>query len=181
MSDGMTSFELQQEVDKILSRAHAIADSTDESAVDSVVEAKLSPDINNSQNENDPHPQPKQIPTTKKPIRFKVRKVSGDDKEREVTTADNKTKHMKSVQLQYDQCVNRIEKIKKEVNFLKTLLPPYNVEIDYHTRTKIERAIEKLNMKSDELAKKKYGLGINLSRLWREFDDSQIWIRSVSN
>ena len=36
-------------------------------------------------------------------------------------------------------------------------------------------------MKQDELDKKKYSLGITISRLWRDNSDSDIWVRSVSN
>lgn len=84
-------------------------------------------------------------------------------------------------QMKYDQYASRIIKIDKEVNFLTNLLPPYNVEIDYATRTKIYKAIEKLKMKQDEIEKKKYSLGITISRLWRDLDDSDIWVKSVSN
>ena len=51
---------------------------------------------------------------------------------------------IKATQLKYDQYVTRIGKIDKEIDFLVKLLPPYNVEIDYATRTKITKAIEKL-------------------------------------
>lgn len=110
------------------------------------------------------------------PIKFKVRKVSND-----MPKPKNHNKQVQSVQLQYDQCTNKITKIQKEIDFLNNLLPPYNVEIDYHTRTKITRAIEKLTNKIDEIEKKKYNLGITLSRLWRDLDDSDIWVRTVSN
>ncbi|CAH6720519.1 hypothetical protein CLIB1444_04S01882 [[Candida] jaroonii] len=128
-------------------------------------------DINNSNDEN-------LQPTDKKhkPIKFKVRKVSSD-----IPKPKSNNKQVQSVQLQYDQCTNKITKIQKEIDFLNNLLPPYNVEIDYHTRTKITRAIEKLTNKIDEIEKKKYNLGITLSRLWRDLDDSDIWVRTVSN
>lgn len=167
----MTSFELQQEVDKILNRAETLSASTpDHSGEQSLQFEGISVDENDSM----------KTVNNKKPIKFKVRKVTHDGEKVEGQISDNKKKLLKNVQLQYDQTVNKINKINKEINFLKKLLPPHNVEVDYQTRSKINRAIEKLGMKIDELDKKKYGLGITLSRLWRDFDDSDIWVRSVS-
>lgn len=91
------------------------------------------------------------------------------------------TQQLEEQQSKYDQYESRINKINKEIDFLTNLLPPYNVEIDYATRTKINKAIEKLKMKQDEIEKKKYGLGISISRLWRELDGDDMWVRSVSN
>lgn len=91
------------------------------------------------------------------------------------------TKALAASQEKYDLYSSRIDKINKEIDFLNNLLPPYNVEIDYTTRTKIVRAIEKLRTKQDELSKKKYSLGITISRLWREQDAGTMWVRSVSN
>ncbi|GEQ72719.1 hypothetical protein JCM33374_g6406 [Metschnikowia sp. JCM 33374] len=141
----------------------------------------------------------------KKPIKFTVRKVSregiaspgekrGNKKpvsHRYGNLPENQDKivvrkpgdresQLKHNQAKYDQYVTRIEKIDKEIRFLTTLLPPYNVEIDYSTRTKITRAIEKLGSKKDEVEKKKYELGMSISRFWREFDENNTWVRSVS-
>lgn len=144
--------------------------------------------------------------STPKPVKFTVRKVSRDTiafpesgsatesrqrnyaygnlpenkekaKERKIS---EKVSQLQSNQAKYDQYAARIEKINKEVDFLTNLLPPYNVEIDYVTRTKITKAIEKLRMKQDEIEKKKYSLGISISRLWREHDENEIFVRSVS-
>lgn len=141
----------------------------------------------------------------KKPVKFTVRKVSRDtisipekQKTREgreylygnipenralaqQRKASDKLSQLQYSQQKYDQYEARIEKINKEIAFLTNLLPPYNVEIDYATRSKITRAIEKLRMKQDEIGKKKYSLGITISRLWREHDENDIWVRSVSN
>lgn len=131
----------------------------------------------------------------KKPIRFTVRKVShepinlsnspteGRFTHKEVGSyEESKSKQtLHDTQKKYDQCVTRISKIDKEVDFLLHLLPPYNVEIDFTTRSKIQRAIEKLRLKQDELSKKKYRLGTMISRLWRESEVSEIWVRGVSN
>lgn len=87
---------------------------------------------------------------------------------------------LSQTQAKYNLYEARMIKIHKEIDFLTNLLPPYNVEIDYATRTKITRAIEKLKTKQDEIEKKKYSLGISISRLSRELDDSDIWVRSVS-
>lgn len=111
------------------------------------------------------------IENLKDSIKFKVRKSP---------TLPEKTP-LKKVQLQYDQTLYQIAKIQKEIKFLNNLLPPFNVEVDYRTRNKIANAIGKLEAKSDELEKKKYNLGITLSRLWRDVDDSDIWIRTVSS
>lgn len=92
----------------------------------------------------------------------------------------DKVSQLQHNQQKYDEYAARIEKISKEVDFLTNLLPPYNVEIDYVTRTKITKAIEKLRMKQDEIEKNKYSLGISISRLWREHDESEIFVRSVS-
>ena len=91
------------------------------------------------------------------------------------------TKALAASQEKYDLYSSRMEKTNKEIDFWNNLLPPYNVEIDYTTRTKIVRAIEKLRTKQDELSKKKYSLGITISRLWREQDAGTMWVRSVSN
>lgn len=88
---------------------------------------------------------------------------------------------IKETQQKYDICQSKVAKIEKEIQFLTNLLPPYNVEIDYPTRVKIGRAIEKLQMKQDELDKTKYSLGIQLSRLWRDHEDGDLWVRSVTN
>lgn len=143
---------------------------------------------------------------TPKPVKFTVRKVSRDTIALPESGAANQSKQrtyaygnipenrekandrksldkgsqLQANQAKYDQYAARIEKINKEVNFLTNLLPPYNVEIDYVTRTKITKAIEKLRMKQDEIEKKKYSLGISISRLWREHDESEIFVRSVS-
>lgn len=135
---------------------------------------------------------PQNLTVQKRPIKFKVRKVSHGPVEnsstgRKVSTGKSQSENpkskpnLKASQEKYDQYVNRIGKINKEIDFLVNLLPPYNVEIDYATRTKITRAIEKLKMKQDELEKKKYSLGMTISRLWRDYDDSDVWIRSFSN
>lgn len=180
MTDDMTSFELQQEVDKILNRANTLADASEH--LDTPEHTETETLASNSSFPASNTPILTESNANKKtPIKFKVRKVSGQESNNTQKNSHNKSKHLKSTQLQYDQCVNRIDKINKEVNFLKRLLPPYNVDIDYHTRVKIDKAIDKLNMKNDELSKKKYQLGITLSRLWRDFDDSEIWVRSVSN
>ncbi|CCE81790.1 Piso0_002462 [Millerozyma farinosa CBS 7064] len=130
----------------------------------------------------------------KKAIKFTVRKVSHESikvhktsepkfEKEAVETAETKKQkeQLKAAQLKYDQYSSRIAKIEKEIGFLTRLLPPFNVEVDYVTRNKIGRAIEKLRMKQDELDKKKYGLGITISRLWRDNSDTEIWVRSVSN
>lgn len=143
---------------------------------------------------------------TPKPIKFTVRKVSRDTiaipdstklkgtKQREYAYGNipenrekakerkqgDKLSQLQQNQHKYDQYAARIDKINKEVDFLTNLLPPYNVEIDYVTRTKITKAIEKLRMKQDEIEKKKYSLGISISRLWREHDENEIFVRSVS-
>lgn len=133
--------------------------------------------------------------SNKKPIKFTVRKVSHEpikisnktnerqfsQGKKQVVESHKAYEQIKATQLKYDQYVTRIGKIDKEIDFLVKLLPPYNVEIDYATRTKITKAIEKLKMKQDELDKKKYSLGITISRLWRDNSDSDIWVRSVSN
>jgi hypothetical protein len=100
---------------------------------------------------------------------------------RQLSESKPMTKALAASQEKYDLYSSRIEKINKEIDFLNNLLPPYNVEIDYTTRTKIVRAIEKLRTKQDELSKKKYSLGITISRLWREQDAGTMWVRSVSN
>ncbi|CAK7892987.1 hypothetical protein CAAN4_H12640 [[Candida] anglica] len=141
----------------------------------------------------------------KKPIRFTVRKVSHDlissPDSNSYSTSSRKTsgtsvssnsspttdsiaaanaeKNMAYTQQKYDQYAKKIEKITKEIEFLQNLLPPYNVEVDYATRLKINNAVEKLKAKQDELSKKKYLLGISISRLWRNMDDSDIWVRSM--
>lgn len=126
-------------------------------------------------------------PKVKKGLKFTVRKVSRELPDTtykplpELKDVTREQEKLELVQAKYEQYETRIVKIEKEIEFLSNLLPPYNVEIDYATRTKISRAIEKLRMKQDELDRKKYGLGITISRLWREHDDSDIWVRSFSN
>lgn len=139
----------------------------------------------------------------KKPIKFTVRKVSHESPDpnlyangsidgggRKVSGSESNSiatnesisqvqKNVAHTQEKYDQYSKKIEKINKEIEFLQNLLPPYNVEIDYATRTKITNAVEKLKMKQDELEKKKYSLGITISRLWRSMDDNDIWVRSM--
>lgn len=143
-------------------------------------------------------------PELKKPIKFTVRKVSRDTisipengkagapreyaygnlPENRAKThqrkPSDKAGQLLQHQAKYDLYALRVEKINKEVSFLTNLLPPYNVEVDYATRTKITRAIEKLRMKQDEIEKKKYSLGITISRLWREYDENETWVRTVS-
>lgn len=152
-----------------------------------------------------PTQQPLPKNETPKPIKFTVRKVSRDtivipdpntkrghvreyaygnlpqnrEKLLEHRLGDKQTQ-LQQNQQKYDLYVNRIDKINKEISFLTNLLPPYNVEIDYVTRTKITKAIEKLQMKQDEIEKKKYSLGISISRLWREHNENEIFVRSVS-
>lgn len=142
-------------------------------------------------------------PVSKKPIKFTVRKVSREEEVKpkrveaqkeylygnipehraklELRKATDKKSQLQQSQQKYDLYVVRLDKIEKEIRFLANLLPPYNVEIDYATRNKITRAIEKLRMKKDEIDKKKYSLGISISRLWREYDENTTWVRSVSN
>lgn len=154
--------------------------------------------LNNQENEvpkEQTHTLPLPKNSNKKPIKFTVRKVSHEpikisnktnerqfsQGKKQVVESHKAYEQIKATQLKYDQYVTRIGKIDKEIDFLVKLLPPYNVEIDYATRTKITKAIEKLKMKQDELDKKKYSLGITISRLWRDNSDSDIWVRSVSN
>ena len=91
------------------------------------------------------------------------------------------TRKLESAQAKYSSYENRIVKIEKEIDFLTQLLPPYNVEVDYSTRVKIQNAIEKLRNKQDEIEKKKYTLGITISRLWRGHEGSEIWVRKFDN
>ncbi|KAI5961637.1 uncharacterized protein KGF55_003954 [Candida pseudojiufengensis] len=85
---------------------------------------------------------------------------------------------LKKSQQKYDQYEHKIIKIEKEIEFLKKLLPPFNVEINYETRIKINKAIEKLNSKKEEIIMKKYKLGILISRIWRNYEEnSEIWVR----
>lgn len=116
----------------------------------------------------------------KKPVKFKVKKVNHEPDNDNVVHQHEQRKQLKLVELQYEQVVNRIRKIHKEVRFLKNLLPPYNLEIDYSTRVKIDNSIDKLLTRADELNKEKHHLGITLSRIWREFDDSDYWVRTAS-
>lgn len=102
---------------------------------------------------------------------------AGNDKEEETFIRINN--QLDQTQAHFDQYHSRIIKIDKEIAFLTNLLPPYYVEIDYATRIKINKAIEKLRLKKDEIEKKKYSLGITLSRLSRELDESAIWVRSA--
>ncbi|CAH2352229.1 hypothetical protein CLIB1423_06S01706 [[Candida] railenensis] len=145
----------------------------------------------------------------KKPIKFTVRKVSHDYVTSPEPNSYNTrkssgsrsgsdgggvgnnsptTESLATIQLQenvahsqekYDQYSKKIEQIQKEIVFLQNLLPPYNVTVDYQTRIKITNAVEKLKMKRDEWEKKKYSLGITISRLWRSMDDNDIWVRSM--
>lgn len=142
---------------------------------------------------------------SRKPVKFTVRKVSretnvlrdhvGDSNDSvthrygnlpqnkaqiEGRKPSDKHSQLEHLQTKHDQYTTRVVKIEKEIRFLASLLPPYNVEIDYATRTKITRAIDKLQCKKDEIEKKKYDLGMSISRLWREFDDNNTWVRSVS-
>ncbi|KAK6205564.1 uncharacterized protein RJT21DRAFT_118062 [Scheffersomyces amazonensis] len=145
----------------------------------------------------------------KKPVKFTVRKVSHEpivspltspilqnhpipniQKNNNIrvisqTNEDNQAikdgEKVRVAEYKYEQYQERIQKIEKEIVFLSNLLPPYNVEIDYSTRTKITKAIEKLKMKQDEIEKKKYTLGITISRLRRDHEESDIWIRNFSN
>ncbi|EGW31772.1 uncharacterized protein SPAPADRAFT_62367 [Spathaspora passalidarum NRRL Y-27907] len=141
-------------------------------------------------------------PGDRKPVKFTVRKVSheiiksplpspttnaghhGVDKlatSNSFSAADAdhgaKTKKLRHAQHKYDLYNEKIAKIDKEIEFLEKLLPPYNVEIDYNTRNKITRAIDKLKSKQDELRKRSYELGITISRLWREQEGSDIWVK----
>ncbi|ABN64611.2 predicted protein, partial [Scheffersomyces stipitis CBS 6054] len=148
-------------------------------------------------------PLPKPNAQAKKPIRFTVRKVSHEPpsiklqsrrQRRQQEQKQSKTRvvdptgeeatrereKLNRAQHKYDSYENRIRKIDKEIEFLTKLLPPYNVEIDYATRTKITKAVEKLRMKQDEIEKKKYSLGITISRLWRGHEGTDIWVRSFS-
>lgn len=118
----------------------------------------------------------------KKPVKFTVRKVSREPLDScKIDNSHETDKKIKVLLAKYDQYVQKVDKIKKEINFLKKLLPPYNVEIDYHTRVKITRAIEKLDRKIDEINKKKYNLGVTLSRLNNDGDDRDMWVESVGN
>ncbi|KAI3402840.2 hypothetical protein KGF56_004301 [Candida oxycetoniae] len=134
----------------------------------------------------------------KKAIKFTVRKVSHEPinastatsphishshshKDKVVSGEHEDIRKLQSIQSKYDQYDARIIKIDKEIEFLIQLLPPYNVEIDYGTRVKINKAIEKLRMKKDEIEKKKYTLGITISRLWRSCEGSEIWVRKFDN
>jgi hypothetical protein len=141
---------------------------------------------------------PSTLNKARKPVKFTVRKVSSEtissgyglpseNAQQPLYTFQTSNQsakdHDKVVQVQkrYDSYKSRIIKIDKEIEFLLGLLPPYNVEIDYKTRTKINNAIEKLKMKQDELEKKKYELGIILSRLWRGQDENDLWVRNFSH
>lgn len=135
----------------------------------------------------------RQLP--KKAIKFTVRKVSRETIKLPTTsTTQYKAKRMspqqslevdskdaaklRNAQTKYDQYKAKIAKIEKEINFLNNLLPPYNLEVDYNTRTKIVNAISKLNGRKDEIEKKKYDLGMIISRLWRVQEGTDIWVRS---
>lgn len=142
------------------------------------------------------------VTESKKPIKFTVRKVSRDENvtlpsrtspkprqyaygnlpENRKKLAERKGDNaLQQHQEKYDSYVKRLDKIDKEIEFLLNLLPPYNVEIDYATRSKITRAVEKLRMKRDEIEKKKHSLGMTISRMWREYDENETWVRTVSN
>ncbi|KAG5422335.1 hypothetical protein I9W82_001430 [Candida metapsilosis] len=144
-------------------------------------------------------PLPSPVNTTYPPSQFRVtssssqqspqlgggaRSISGNSPSPVVSPATESheletRKKLAAAQRKYDQYEARIVKIDKEVQFLTNLLPPYTVDVDYNTRVKIQRAIEKLKGKQDELARKKYGLGITISRLWRATEGSEIWVRKV--
>lgn len=141
---------------------------------------------------------PSTLNKVRKPVKFTVRKVSSEtissanglpsEKAHQplytFQTSNQSAKDNEKVmhiQKKYDSYKSRIIKIDKEIEFLLGLLPPYNVEIDYKTRTKINNAIEKLKMKQDELEKKKYELGIILSRLWRGQDENDLWVRNFGH
>lgn len=128
-------------------------------------------------------------PYLKKATRFTVKRVDLTKQQRQLSVADlldgeaavkDKEKLM-AAQKKHDAYIKRIAKIDKEIEFLSKLLPPYNVEIDYATRNKITKAIEKLRMKQDELQRKKYDMGITISRLWRGHDESDVWQKGFSN
>lgn len=129
-----------------------------------------------------------------KPVKFSVRKVSQEpatirdvsDSSFRSNTSENSSnqryeEQLQASQIKYDQYVNRINKINKEIDFLAKLLPPYNVEIDFTTRSKITTAIEKLKAKRDELDKRKYSLGVAISRLARDNEMSEIWVRGLTS
>lgn len=144
------------------------------------------PSQNDPENQENVDPLPAQAKpvskpyqSPKNPIKFKVRKVNHEPNVN-VEDLKEQRKQLKLVQLQYEQVNNKINKIHKEVRFLKNLLPPYNVEIDYSTRMKINKSIDKLLARVDELNKEKHHLGITLSRIWRDFDDSDLWVRTMS-
>ncbi|CAN3372950.1 hypothetical protein DIRU0_C13080 [Diutina rugosa] len=127
-------------------------------------------------------------PFIKKAPKFTVKRIDSQSKKNTVSLASSmdpsqiKDKdRLLAAQKKHDAYTNRISKIEKEIVFLSNLLPPYNVEIDYATRTKITRAIEKLRMKQDELMRKKYDLGITISRLWRGHDENDLWVKGFSN
>lgn len=127
-------------------------------------------------------------PFIKKAPKFTVKRIDLQSKKNTVSLASSmdpsqiKDKdRLLAAQKKHDAYTNRISKIEKEIVFLLNLLPPYNVEIDYATRTKITRAIEKLRMKQDELMRKKYDLGITILRLWRGHDENDLWVKGFSN
>lgn len=127
-------------------------------------------------------------PYIKKAPKFTVKRIDLQSKKNTVSLASSMDpSHIKdeerllAAQRKHDAYTNRIAKIEKEIAFLLNLLPPYNVEIDYATRTKITRAIEKLRMKQDELKRKKYDLGISILRLWRGHDENDMWVKGFSN
>ncbi|CAK9438987.1 uncharacterized protein LODBEIA_P32110 [Lodderomyces beijingensis] len=140
-----------------------------------------------------------------KPIKFTVRKVSHEPinsgnpnysfkpsqnknspQGSAVGTSDHQDSSklkskLKSAQSKYCDYEVRVIKIQKEIEFLTQLLPPYNVEIDYSTRVKINKAIEKLKNKQDEVEKKKYTLGMTISRLTRGYEGGEIWVRKFDS
>lgn len=142
----------------------------------------------------------KGIPKAIKPIRFTVRKVSHEpikspdglfSKSAKSTPVlgnstssesdQNKLKQLRKAQSKHDYYSSKIKKIDKEIDFLNNLLvPPQNYDVDFPTRIKIGSAVEKLLLKKDELEKKKYTVGVTISRLWRFQEESDIWIKGFN-
>lgn len=121
----------------------------------------------------------------KKAVKFTVRKVSHESTKTSNSRAvksgnadQKKLDQLRRSQGKYDHYNSKINKIEKEINFLQNLLlPPQNYDVDFSTRNKIASAIVKLNNKKEEVEKKKYNIGISISRLWRFQDESDIWVR----
>ncbi|KAI5952692.1 hypothetical protein KGF54_003559 [Candida jiufengensis] len=141
--------------------------------------------INSSSNSSSPTTSRNPTPTSATSSKFSftdknIEKPKNNDIKSPTTTDQHEVEiisKLKQSQQKYDQYEIRIIKIEKEIEFLLQLLPPYNVEIDYNTRTKINKAIEKLKLKQEEIIMKKYNLGIVISRLWRNHESSEIWVR----